>query len=136
MEHDILKYIPQRPPFVMVDKLISIEEHGLKSEFIVSSGNVLVVNGIFQESGLVENMAQTAAIYAGHIASLSNKPAPVGYIGALKNLQITTLPLIKEKITTSIKLASEVMNIQIVEAKVRNETGKLIAECELRIFLK
>jgi|SRR5690554_2359148 len=130
------KYIPQRPPFVMIDAFKSLIENGIQSEFTISPENVLVVDGVFQESGLVENMAQTAAMYAGYTANKSNLPAPIGFIGALRNLKIIGLPRVAEKLTTSVKLKSEVMNIQIVEAEVRNEAQEILAECELRIFLK
>ncbi len=133
---DILKYIPQRPPFVMIGELKSILDSGIESLFMISANNCLVRDGVFQESGLVENMAQTAAMYAGYKANEANEQAPIGYIGALKNLHIAELPLVNQKIITTIKLASEVMNIQIVAAEVRKETGELLAQCELRIFLK
>lgn len=133
---EIHKYIPQRPPFVMIDAFKSLIENGIQSEFTISPENVLVVDGVFQESGLVENMAQTAAMYAGYTANKSNLPAPIGFIGALRNLKIIGLPRVAEKLTTSVKLKSEVMNIQIVEAEVRNEAQEILAECELRIFLK
>ena len=133
---EVHKYIPQRPPFVMIDKFNSLIDKGIESGFTIVPENILVVDGIFQESGLVENMAQTAAMYAGYTANKSNLPAPIGYIGALKNLKIYALPKVNERLSTSIKLKSEVMNIQIVEAEVRNEAQEILAECELRIFLK
>lgn len=133
---EIFNYIPQRPPFVMVGDLKSLIENGIESSFLISADNYLVRAGIFQESGLVENMAQTAAMYAGYTASEANQPAPIGYIGALKNLHIAVLPLVNETITTTVKLKSEVMNIQIVEAHVKAANGELLAACELRIFLK
>ena len=136
MQPEIHKYIPQRPPFVMIDEFKLLLDNGIQSGFMILPENILVVDGIFQESGLVENMAQTAAMYAGYTANKSNLPAPIGYIGALKNLKIFALPVVNEKLTTSVILKTEVMNIQIVEAEVRNEAQEIIAECELRIFLK
>ena len=136
VQPDIYKFIPQRPPFVMVDQLRSILDSGIESSFVIEPTNLLVRNGIFQESGLVENMAQTAAMYAGYHANKANVPAPIGYIGAIKNLNIHALPKENQKIITRIKLVNEVMNIQIVNAEVRSEAEDLLAECELRIFLK
>lgn len=132
----IAQFIPQRPPFVMIDTLVDTFENGIRSSFKISADNCLVANGIFQESGLVENMAQTAALFAGHLALQTDKPTPVGYIGALKNLKILNLPRVNETVHTFITLKSEVINIQIVEAQVHNEADELLAECELRIFIK
>ena len=47
---------------------------------------------IFKEPGLVENIAQTAAARAGYISHTENKPVLVGYIGAVNNLQVFSLP--------------------------------------------
>lgn len=136
VQSDIFKYIPQRPPFVMVGELKSVFSTGIESNFVITADNLLVRNGVFQESGLIENMAQTAAMFAGYNANKANVPAPIGYIGAIKNLHIAALPSVNQTITTQIQLDNEVMNIQIVNAAVRNGAGELLAECELRIFLK
>ena len=136
IQPEIFKYIPQRPPFVMVGELKSVFTTGIESSFVITETNLLVREGVFQESGLVENMAQTAAMFAGYNANKSNVPTPIGYIGAIKNLNIAALPSVNQTITTRIQLDNEVMNIQIVNAAVRNDAGELLAECELRIFLK
>ena len=136
IQPEIFKYIPQRPPFVMVGELKSVFTTGIESSFVITETNLLVREGVFQESGLVENMAQTAAMFAGYNANKSNVPTPIGYIGAIKNLNIAALPSVNQTITTRIQLDNEVMNIQIVNASVRNDAGELLAECELRIFLK
>lgn len=133
---EILRFIPQRPPFVMIDTLENASEKTMESSFEIKAGHLLVSNGSFQESGLVENMAQTAALFAGYAASKAGMPAPIGYIGALKNLQIHALSQPGEKIRTRIELISEVMDIQRVKASVHADSGGVLAGCELRIFLK
>ncbi|HMJ46203.1 MAG TPA: hypothetical protein VK498_02685, partial [Ferruginibacter sp.] len=62
----ILSYIPQRPPFVMVDKILSSGESSTRTSFIIHEKNIFVENGKFREPGLVENIAQTAAAGAGY----------------------------------------------------------------------
>src|SRR5215213_1809956 len=89
---DIVSLIPQRPPFVMIDQLVYRDEQTTRSRLLVREGNVLVENGIFSAAGLVEHMAQTVAAGAGYKAVQEAKAVQTGYIAAVKNLEISTLP--------------------------------------------
>lgn len=131
MPSDILQSLPHRPPFVMID---SIEASGNKAvgRFLIKADNVLIENGVFSESGIVEHMAQTAGAGLPHAG---DKPS-VGYIGALKDLKIESLPLVGETIVTHVDHLHQVMNAHIVLAQTFNTSGDLLASCELKIFLQ
>ncbi|HYM93424.1 MAG TPA: hypothetical protein VET23_04745, partial [Chitinophagaceae bacterium] len=126
--------IPHRPPFVMVDKLLSSDENSTQTTFRVNEENVLVVNGEFSEAGLLENIAQTAAARAGYIAMMENKPVVVGYIGAVKNLEIFDLPKINDELVTEIKIKDQVFDVTVITGTIRCN-DKLIAQCEMNIFI-
>ena len=132
----LLKYIPQRPPFVMVDKLFVAEENSIVSGLLISNQNILVENDELQESGLIENMAQTCALYAGFKANNLGKDAPVGFIAGIKNVLVNRLPTIGQEITTKIEIVNELMNMQIAMASVHGSDNTILASCELRIFIK
>lgn len=135
MEQAITAYIPQRNPFVMIDTILQADDKISKTEFSIRDGHLFVVNGCFTEPGLVENMAQTAAAGTGYKLQQEGKPTPVGYIGALKNLNIFSLPHTGDVITTEISFMMQVMNVHIVQGRIYNG-GKEIANCELKIFLQ
>lgn len=135
MQTDILAYIPQRPPFVMIDEVLQADETVLRSAFTIREDNILVDEGHLSESGLVENMAQTAAAGTGVKAQREGRSAPVGFIGALKNLKVQSLPKVGDTITTEIVFVHTVMNANIVQGKVFLENRE-IAQCELKIFLQ
>lgn len=120
----------------MVDKLYNVEEKKLISGFKIKEENILVSDGFFQESGLIENMAQTAALYAGYMANSLGKETPIGYIGGIKDLKIHRLPAIGEDIRSTVEIVNEVMNVQIAMSSVKDENDKELACCELRIFIK
>lgn len=131
---DILSLIPQKPPFVMVDRLLSCDENSTQTAFRVNEGNVLVFNGEFSEVGLMENIAQTAAARAGYMAMIENKPVAVGYISAVKNLEIFELPKINDELVTEVKIENQVFDITIISGTVRrNDT--IMAQCEMNIFI-
>jgi len=133
---EVLQYIPQRAPFVMVDKLYEVTEKTVTSGLKVENDNILVDGKVFQESGLIENMAQTCALYAGYKANELGKEAPVGFIAGLKNVAIKKLPEVGDELSTTIEITNEMMNMQIAMATVYNQNKELVAGCELRIFIK
>src|ERR1700744_4283669 len=131
---DILPLIPQKPPFVMVDKLLHADELITRSSFIIKIDNVLVKNGSFQEAGLMENIAQTAALRAGYIAQTENKPVEAGYIGAIKDFEVFDLPKVGDELITEIKIENQVFNVTILSGKVYSN-GNLLASCEMKVFI-
>lgn len=132
---NILAYIPQQPPFNMVDTLTDVSEKSAASTFEIFESNVLSSDGIFRESGLIENMAQTIALFAGYNAREKDISPPIGYIAGIKKLEIVRRPNVGETIHTQIEIVNEVLNIQIAEAKVFDKTNKELASCEMRIFI-
>ncbi|MGK7389883.1 MAG: hypothetical protein ACNS60_06010 [Candidatus Cyclobacteriaceae bacterium M2_1C_046] len=135
-EIDVLKYIPQRPPFVMVDKVFEDGPDYIITGFDLKEDNILAENGYFNEGGLVENIAQSAALFAGFQFQAKGKPAPLGYIAGIKDLKIFFRPPCNTEIKTKIRLTNDLMNIQVVEGEVFNKENQKVASCELRIFIK
>ena|ERR1044072_260166 len=130
---DILQRLPHRPPFVMIDSITS-DNGAVRGQFKIEPGNVLLEDGYFSESGLVENMAQTTG--AGLPQQGPDTAPSVGYIGAIKDLQVYRLPALGTTITTEVSYLHQVMNAHIVNARVLNENRELLASCELKIFLQ
>jgi len=130
---DIVPLIPQKPPFVMVGKLVSTNENTTLSSFIISEDNIFVNNGVFQEAGLMENIAQTAALRAGYIAQKENKPVAVGYIGAVSHFEIFELPRVGDEISTMIASQNQIFDITVLSGRVWLG-DKLIAQCEMKVF--
>ncbi len=132
---DILKYIPQRNPIVMVHALVEATDDLAVTQLNIEADNVFVSAEFFAEPGLVENIAQTAAVHVGYQCSLRGIPIPIGYIAAIKDLKIDALPRQNSVITTSVKVTNKVLDITVVQGKVEQE-GKVLCSCEMRIFAK
>jgi predicted hotdog family 3-hydroxylacyl-ACP dehydratase len=131
---NIIPLIPQKPPFVMVGKLLSTDELRTRSSFHINGDNVFVKDGLFQEAGLMENIAQTAALRAGYVAQTENKPVAVGYIGAVSNFEIFDLPKVNDEIETEITVENQIFDVTILSGKVwQNEN--LIAQCGMKLFI-
>lgn len=133
--NNILAFIPQRPPFVMIDELVVVDDHSGTTKFKVSAGNIFAINGRLTEPALVENIAQTAAARIGYICSKKNEPVPVGFIGAVQNLHITDLPRVGDELETEIVIKNQVFDVTVITGKVRCG-GEVLAQCDMKIFIQ
>jgi predicted hotdog family 3-hydroxylacyl-ACP dehydratase len=133
-EENIQALIPQKSPFVMVDKLLSFDEKVTRTGFRIQADNIFVENGEFKEPGLVENIAQTAAARAGFISKTENKPVGVGYIGAVNGLQVYSLPKTGDELITEITIENQIFDVTLISGKITCN-GQLIAQCKMKIFI-
>lgn len=134
-ELDIIELLPQRPPMVMVDKIVSCENNHITTQLTIREENVFSFQGNFQESGLIENIAQTAAALSGYQAKKNNEKVKLGFIGSVKNLEISSLPDVGSMIETSVEVIGQVMNVDMIKGEIR-QNNQILAQCEMRIFLE
>ena len=132
-QHDILSLIPQRSPFVMIDALLTVDEKGATGVFKISEKNLFLGDGFLAEAALIENIAQTAAARIGYVSLNENKPAPIGYLAAVQNFEVFSLPKLNDEITTEISIENVIFNVLIISGKImcNNEN---IAACNMKIF--
>ena len=131
---NIQSLIPQRPPFVMIDKLLSFSETTTTTGFSIRADNIFVENGVLKEPGLVENIAQTAAARAGYVSQTENKPVLVGYIGSISNLQVFSLPKTGSELITEIIIENQIFNVTLISGKITCN-GQPVAQCKMKIFI-
>lgn len=107
--------IPQRFPFVMVDKLYSYSETELVSGFTIPNDALFLEKDTFLESGIIEHMAQSVALHTGYQFYLRNEIAPTGYIGSVKDIEISQLPKLHDEIITTVSILQEFGGITLVD---------------------
>ena len=110
--------IPQKFPFVMVDKVLAFGENFITSGFTVEETNIFTENSIFQEAGLIEHMAQSVALYTGYQFYLKQEAAPTGYIGSIKSIEIFQLPKVNDNLITKVNVLQEFAGITLVDISV------------------
>lgn len=116
-EYDILTLLPQRPPMVMVDRLLHCDPVLTETELTIRKDNIMVEDGRMVETGLLENVAQTCAARMGYINMSSGKEVRVGVIGALRDMEIHALPEVGSTITTRIEVSDEVFGMTLAQAE-------------------
>lgn len=134
-DYNILDLIPQRPPMVMIDRLVQADERSARGVLFVKDSNLFCHQGFLQESGLIECIAQTAAAFTGYRNRISNQEVKKGFIGAVKNLVIHALPAVNTEIQSEIIVETELLGYTIITGRISDKEKKM-AECEMRILLE
>jgi predicted hotdog family 3-hydroxylacyl-ACP dehydratase len=131
----ILDYIPQREPMVLISRIYKCDERSIVTGFDITDSHILNQNNKLTESGIIENMAQTAASMAGFVAVKNGTKPVLGFIGNIKNLVINFLPPSGNELYTEVITKTQVMNVSIIEANSYSN-NELVATCEMKIFLQ
>ena len=126
--------IPQRPPFVMIDKLVSCDMVVTVTELEVREDNIFVADGRLMAEGLMENIAQTCAARMGYINMSRGEKVKIGVIGAVSSFDIFQTPQVSERIVTTIEVIEELFQITLVKAMVKCGE-KVISEANMKIAL-
>ena len=131
---EIINYIPQRAPFIAVHNILEATDGFAETQFEVLPDSIFVTEGLFRESGLLENIAQTAAAQIGFVRKKRGLPVPSGYIASIKNLNVVSFPPIGSVLTTSIQITNHVLSVVLLEGLIRLQ-GDVVCQCEMRIFV-
>lgn len=134
----IKRLIPQKDPFVMIDKLLYFDSEKVISGLKITSDNMLSADGYFTEGGLIENMAQSIALhrgYRGYVNRGKDKKPKTGFIGSIKHATIYILPKIGTELITTVAIIAEIMQVSLVEINVHDSEGNLIASSEMKTII-
>lgn len=126
--------LPQKFPFVMVDKMYSFTETSLISGLDIQKDNIFIDNNIFLEAGLIEHMAQSVALHTGYQFFLKNEKAPTGYIGSIKEIEIKKLPQVSNNIQSTVTILQEFAGITLVNI-VTTLNNEEIAKGQMKTVL-
>ncbi|MBR2265353.1 MAG: hypothetical protein IKQ48_00410 [Paludibacteraceae bacterium] len=106
-----------------MDSIEEVNASFARTRFTIPANCPLVSENILPLSGLMENAAQTCATRAGNT---------IGYIGAVKQMEVSRFPHVGETLTTEAVVVQEVMNISLMECTTRIG-DELIATTTLKI---
>ena len=135
---DVLELLPQRRPYIMVDELTHFDWVTAKTVFAVRDDNLFCKDGVMEEAGLGENIAQTCAARTGYKQRLEGLNAgdnvKIGVIAMIHSLEMRRCPLAGEVLETSMAIEEEYFSTTLIrsEVKIGDET---IATCRMKLFL-
>jgi len=140
---DIKKFLPHRPPFLLVTDMPFIDDDSVITEFEITDDCIFISDNQLSESGIIENAAQTSSAIVGQsyyqvddFEATSNNL--VGYISAIKKAVIHQLPTVGDTLVSKAKLVSRYDNDELSICTIdctsfRNDD--LIVDCTLNFLI-
>lgn len=133
---DIHEVLPQQEPFVMVGALTQFENSLSATQTLIREDNIFVDDGYFSSSGLMENIAQTCAARVGFYNKyILHKDVQVGFIGAVRNFVVYSLPAVGAVIETRVDILEDVFGMTMADAQVRCG-AELLATAEIKLAVR
>lgn len=142
---DIKYYLPHRAPMLMVDMILKMDDVTVETFFKIKSDNIFIQNNNFIEAGLIENAAQTcsAIVAKDYFVDENNKDKNnvdiIGFISAIKTLNILALPKVDNTITTFATLESKFVAESYTLCTMHCKSYKndqLLLEGEINLFIQ
>jgi predicted hotdog family 3-hydroxylacyl-ACP dehydratase len=125
-------FIPQRPPFVMIDNLVEASQEMFKSDFKIVPDNIFLDNGYLREFALIENIAQTSSAGLAFTKKFTGSKKPDGYLGGISKLKLYELPKLNDTIYTVVNLLAHLENMFLIKG-VNYLDGRMLMECEMKL---
>ena len=142
---DIQNYLPHRAPLLMVDLILDINSSFVETTFLIREDNIFVDNNIFIEAGLIENTAQTCSSIVGKKYFFDDDGTEnenvnvIGFISALKNVKIHSLPKVGDTIITRANLVSKFVGDDYTLCTMSCQSSvedQILLECEINLFIQ
>ncbi|MEX1192653.1 MAG: hypothetical protein WEA99_11830 [Brumimicrobium sp.] len=142
MPIDIRKFLPHREPMLMVDEISHLTVDEIITSLKINTDNIFIENGFFNETGIIENAAQTSSgIIGGTYFDLNEGDETYkihGYISKIKRVDIFSLPKVNSSIETRSKLISSYPGEGFLNCDMVSETfcdEKKIAASSLNLII-
>ena len=141
---DISNFLPHRPPFLMVDKVLILGDDHVSTSFEINEKCIFVKDNTFNEVGLVECAAQTCSSIVGKTYfeddDLEGKGTKlIGFISAIKKITVFSCPPVGATIITKAHLISrydsDQYSISTLQCNIY-EGEKELLSCQLNLFIQ
>lgn len=143
---DVLRLIPQRNPFVMVDEF-EVTEPPTSAESLTGASCATALrlrldnyfmlrDGQLAESGMIEHIAQSASALAGYLAVQRGAVhPPVGMIAEVKRFTCQRRPLAGERLDTVVTMGFSFGTMTLAHGI--SKIGEVpVCEVDLKIFIQ
>lgn len=127
---NISDFIPQAPPFLMIDRCIVHSIEKFEGFYKINPLNPLVDEGIPSHSLLIEFFAQTCAAGFGYLTR--DQEVEPGFIGGISRLKVYQDVECNDLLRSTVDVKTRFENIQLIEGKVYRGDD-LILECKMKI---
>jgi len=128
----------------LISHLVEMVGNRAITRFEIPEDHILIENEHLSETGLLENLAQTAALSAGYDyftsqnTEMDKYEAPMGYMGSIKKIQLKRQPHYSERLETRTLLTRSIRSDQteVVFCIGKVSSGnEVLAHGEFKLFL-
>ncbi|MCD9574644.1 ABC transporter permease [Flavobacterium soyae] len=129
----------------MVDLILDIDANFVETTFLIKEDNIFIQNNVFIEAGLIENTAQTCSSIVGkkyffdEDGTENENVNVIGFISALKNVKIHSLPKVGDTIITKANLVSKFAGDDYTLCTMSCQSSvedQILLECEINLFIQ
>ena len=130
----IERLLPQRPPMLLLDRLMSCTPSEGTADTLISAGNLFrLPDDTIHAAALFELMAQAYAAVHGYQNHLAGKPVGIGYLAGITNAVVHGPARIGDRLIVSVRQTALFQPFVRAEARVVRD-GETLAEGELTLF--
>ncbi len=127
--------LPQRPPMLLLDRLLSCTTSEGTAETQLSADNLFrLPDDTIHPAALFELMAQAYAAVHGFQNHLAGKPVSIGYLAGITRAVVHGAARIGDRLVVSVRQTALVPPFVRAEARVVRG-GETLAEGELTLFV-
>jgi 3-hydroxyacyl-[acyl-carrier-protein] dehydratase len=129
---EISSYLVIRSPFIMVDELMAVKQHNFETAFTVRPDNIFLGGSEFSPYGMIENIAQSAAIGLAYSNKGKKNMAMEGFLGGVSRLSVNALPKSGDCILTKVSLINQLGHMYLFEGNCYLGNRNIIS-CRIKI---
>ena len=134
MDYKVERFIPHRPPILMVDKMRHCDSDGAITEKTFRDSDYGVQDGVVLESALVECMAQSAAFKEGIDAATQNRKPDMGMLVSVDNFEFLSSVESNSRLDIYAEKTGQIGSCIIIDGRIC-EGQKVVARGGLKFFL-
>jgi len=131
----IERLLPQRPPMLLLDRLLSCTATEGAVDTLVSGGNLFrLPDDTIHAAAFFELMAQAYAAVHGYQNQLAGKPVSIGYLAGITRAVVHGAARVGDRLVVTVRQTALVTPFIRAEARVVRD-GETLAEGELTLFV-
>jgi len=131
----IERLLPQRPPLLLLDRLLSCTPSEGTADTLISPGNLFrLPDDTIHAAALFELMAQAYAAVQGFQNTLMGKPVSIGYLAGITRAVVHGAARVGDRLLVMVRQTAIVPPFVRAEARIVRE-GETLAEGELTLFI-
>ena len=131
----IEQLLPQRPPMLLLDRLLSCTASEGTADAQISAGNLFrLPDGTIHAAALFELMAQAYAAVQGYQDTLAGKPVAIGYLAGITRAAVHGAARVGDRLLVTVRQTALVPPFVRAAARVERN-GDTLADGELTLFI-